>query len=311
MSGLLYCSRGAAVEEVERRKKEKLMKISVMVFPGQGSQRKGMGEDLFDRYPDLISIADAVVGYSICDLCLHDTDNTLLKTEYTQPALYVVNALSYYAATDNGAQKPDYMAGHSLGEFNALLAAGVFDFGTGLKIVSKRGALMSKAKDGAMAAVIGMEPEKIKEILSESPWNLIDIANYNSPKQTVISGSDEDVEKIIPIIEKSGARMVIKLKVGGAFHSRLMTDAQHEFSTYLDRFQFNSPKIPVISNYAAAPYCSDSLIETLSKQISNPVKWTESIQYLMDLGEVNFNEIGPGNVLTGLIRQIKSNRLVA
>ena len=278
--------------------------ISVFVFPGQGSQRKGMGADLFKKFPELTEISDSILGFSIQELCIEDPDELLVKTEYTQPALFVVNELMYKHETEVNENIPDFIAGHSLGELNALLAAGVFDFETGLKIVKKRGELMSKSQNGSMAAVIGLDCSSIENIILDNDVTSVNIANYNSPKQTVISGRTDDIKLLIPRIKHAGARLVIRLNVSGAFHSCLMRQAQTEFSDYIGQFEFNSPQVPVISNFKAIPYESDLIHDTLANQMSNPVRWTESIQYLLQLGEAEFKETGPGNVLTGLIRQI-------
>ncbi len=283
------------------------MKVAY-VFPGQGSQRLGMGADLFEQFPDFTETADSILGYSIKELCTEDPDGNLGETQYTQPALFVVNALSYYARTEESGEKPDFLAGHSLGEFNALLASEAFDFPTGLRIVQKRGSLMSEIEGGGMAAVIGLEPDKIAEILADSEFDTIDIANYNSPTQIVISGPKQDVSAIIPVFEATDARMVIELKVSGAFHSRYMADAHAEFSRFLKNVELQPLQIPVVSNALAKFYQNDTIRETLASQITRSVQWTESICYLLDQDEIEFSEIGPGNVLTGLIRQIKKRR---
>ena len=158
------------------------------LFPGQGSQKKGMGLSLFEHYPELVKEADAILGYSIEDLCLNDPDDLLKQTQYTQPALYVVNALSYLERIKEDGKEPDYVAGHSLGEYDALFAAGVFDFATGLKLAKRRGELMAEARNGGMAAVIGMKENEIRKVIEENELQQIDIANLNSPNQIVISG---------------------------------------------------------------------------------------------------------------------------
>ncbi len=276
----------------------------IYVFPGQGSQSAGMGGELFDQFPELVRQADEVLGCSIKSLCLDDPENRLNQTDYTQPALYIVNALTYLSKTDGTDLHPDFVAGHSLGEYNALFVAGVFDFITGLKLVQKRGQIMVKVTGGGMAAVIGMQPDKIKQVLKDASFNSIDIANFNSTKQTVISGRKEDIDTVKTVFEDAGVRLFIPLKVSGAFHSRYMQDAQNEFAGFLKSFEFQPVQIPVIANYTAAPYENDETMNNMVQQISSPVRWVESIQYLKQQPEPEFEEIGPGSVLTKLIKQI-------
>jgi malonyl CoA-acyl carrier protein transacylase len=272
--------------------------MAVYVFPGQGSQKKGMGEGLFELFPELVSKADAILGYSIADLCLLDADGLLNQTQYTQPALYLVNVLSYLQKN----AKPEYVAGHSLGEYAALYAAGCFDFETGLKIVQKRGALMGQVSGGGMAAIIGKSAEEVADILIN--FEAIDIANYNSLKQIVISGPKEDVTQSKTAFEAAGGKF-FPLNVSGAFHSRYMTPAQKEFKAFVDQFTLKPPSIPVIANYTALPYRNEDVKTNLLEQINHSVKWSDSILYLMNQGEQEFTEIGPGNVLSGLIAKIK------
>jgi trans-AT polyketide synthase/acyltransferase/oxidoreductase domain-containing protein len=276
----------------------------IYVFPGQGSQSPGMGGELFDQFPELVKQADEVLGCSIKDLCLNDPDKRLGQTDYTQPALYIVNALTYLSKTENFDLRPDFVAGHSLGEYNALFAAGVFDFITGLKLVQRRGQIMVKVTGGGMAAVIGMQPDKIKQVLKDASFESIDIANLNSPKQTVISGRKEDIDAVKTVFEDAGVRLFIPLKVSGAFHSRYMQEAQNEFADFLKSFEFQPVQIPVIANFTAAPYQDTETVNNMVQQISSPVRWVESIQYLKQQPEPEFEEVGPGNVLTKLIKQI-------
>jgi malonyl CoA-acyl carrier protein transacylase len=263
-----------------------------------------MGGEFFDQFPELVKQADEVLGSSIKELCLNDPDNRLGQTDYTQPALYIVNALTYLSKTEDADLCPDFVAGHSLGEYNALFAAGVFDFITGLKLVQKRGQIMVKVTGGGMAAVIGMQPDKIKQVLKDASFESIDIANLNSPKQTVISGRKEDIDAVKTVFEDAGVRLFIPLKVSGAFHSRYMQDAQNEFAGFLKNFEFQPMQIPVIANYTAAPYQDGETANNMTRQISSPVRWVESIQYLKQQPEPEFEEVGPGNVLTKLIKQI-------
>lgn len=275
------------------------------VFPGQGSQQKGMGSELFGEFKELTAVADQVLGYSIVDLCLHDAQNLLGRTNYTQPALFTVNALMYLKKTRLTGEKPDYMAGHSLGEYSALFAAGAFDFETGLKIVKKRGELMSAATGGGMAAVIGLTEAEIRRIIADNQLNAIDVANLNTPKQIVISAPKAEIEKAQPIFEAAGATRYVVLNVSGAFHSRYMEDARIEFERYLDQFTFSQLNIPVISNVTARPYQVSELKKNMILQVTHSVKWDETIRYLMGKGIADIFQIGPGNILTGMVNTIK------
>jgi malonyl CoA-acyl carrier protein transacylase len=275
----------------------------IYVFPGQGSQTIGMGKELFDQYTFLIKQADQILGYSIKQLCLEDPEKKLNSTDYTQPAMYVINALSYLKKVQQSG-KPDFVAGHSLGEYNALFAAEVFDFSTGLKLVQKRGAIMAKAEGGGMGAVIGLDPEKIKAVLKNEGFESIDLANFNEPGQTSISGPKADIAKLTGVFEKAGARLFVPLAVSGAFHSRYMKPAKEEFEKFLEQFTFKSPKIPVIANYTAKKYEDNAIKENLAQQICNPVRWVETIQFLKQQPNPEFEEIGPGKVLTKLIAKI-------
>lgn len=275
------------------------------LFPGQGSQQLGMGKDLFDDFKDLVEEADDILGYSIRRLCLEDPDGQLNFTQYTQPALYVVNALSYYSLLRSGGATPDYVAGHSLGEYNALLAAEAFDFGTGLRLVKKRGELMGQAKGGGMAAVLGMPEKEIRELLRSSGFDAIDVANLNAPSQTVISGRREDIEKAEEVFTRNKSCRYAMLQVSGAFHSRYMADAEREFAGFLDQFEVRPPAIPVIANVTARPYRPTEVKDTLVAQISSAVKWSETVRYLMGKGVEEMTQVGPGRVLTSLVRTIK------
>lgn len=278
--------------------------LRTCVFPGQGSQNKGMGEDLFDRYADWVSTADEVLGYSIKELCLTDADNQLNNTQYTQPALYTVNALSYRKMIDDTGRYPDYLAGHSLGEYNALLASGAIDFQSGLHLVKKRGQLMSQVSGGGMTAVLGVSDEVIENILKAHNLMAIDIANYNTPSQFVISGLKNEIDAVCEVFKKQDI-MFIPLNVSAAFHSRNMRSVKEKFSSYLENFYFSGMYTPVISNVTARPYRQLDIKNNLINQITESVKWTESVQYLLDADDMEFEEIGPGHVLTGLIKKIR------
>ena len=228
---------------LEFLQEEKIAMKTILMFPGQGSQSPGMGDTLFPRYPEKLKIARSILGYSISDLCLHE-ESKLHQTLYTQPALFVVNALSY--EDRRGEFQSDYHLGHSLGEYNALHASGCFDFETGLRLVKKRAELMSQTQGGKMAAIIGLSERKIRDVLS-GEGNTVDIANYNSPTQYIISGEKASIEKMMDKLKMAGAKRVILLQVSGAFHSRYMRPIEGEYRLFLDGFQFDPPSIPVIA----------------------------------------------------------------
>jgi malonyl CoA-acyl carrier protein transacylase len=283
--------------------------MKTFLFPGQGSQSPGMGGDLFDEFKELTAIADGVLGYSIKELCLEDPGNNLNKTQFTQPALYVVNALSYLHKLQESGSAPDFLAGHSLGEFSALFAAECFDFATGLQVVARRGALMSRVKDGGMAAILNATKEEIETILRENDLTGIDIANYNTPSQIVISGRADEVIRAQPLFQKGKVRYY-PLNTSGAFHSRFMRSARDEFQDYLRTVRFADPKVPVIANVTARPYRNGGILEVLANQMASTVKWSESIQYLMAQGlrhgaAMEFEEVGYGDVLTRMVYTIK------
>lgn len=278
--------------------------MTTYVFPGQGSQFKGMGGDLFDEFKEFTIKADQVLGYSIKDLCLKDPRRQLNQTQFTQPVLYTVNALSYLKKIRETGREPDYVAGHSLGEYNALFAAGAFDFESGLKLVKMRGELMSKATGGGMAAVLGLKGEKVEEILKSNNLHTIEIANYNAPTQIVIAGPKKDIDHVYTFFEKENATY-IPLNVSGAFHTSYMNSSKELYKKYVDPFEFLQLNIPTISNVQARPYKHGEVKNNLTEQITHPVRWADSIRYLMGRGEMKFEEIGPGEVLTKLIQTIQ------
>ena len=275
--------------------------MRTFMFPGQGSQIKGMGSDLFAKFPEEVKIAQEILGYSIEELCVNDPKQQLGNTAYTQPALFVVEALAFKAKSANES-KPEYYIGHSLGEYAALYAAGAFDFTTGLKLVQKRGALMAQATGGGMLAVVSLPTERIKTLLQSHELNTIDFANYNSSKQMVLSGPAADIMKANEILSKE-ALMCVPLKVSGAFHSRYMEPAAKEFEQFLNQFEMSPLNSQVIANVTAQPYTDSTIKENLVQQISNPVRWAEIISYIKNKGESEFIEVGPGNVLTRLMAQ--------
>ncbi|HEY0789421.1 MAG TPA: ACP S-malonyltransferase [Chthoniobacterales bacterium] len=286
-------------------------KTRIYVFPGQGSQKVGMGAELFGRFTELVATADAELGYSIEELCLRDSSSRLNQTQFTQPALFVVNALSYLNHLLETGRLPRFVAGHSLGEYNALFAAGVFDFRTGIRLVQRRAHLMAKASGGGMAAVIGLSVDQIHRACGLAGVTGIDIANLNSPNQVVISGPEPDLAAVQPDLERAGAQLIRRLPVSAAFHSRYMAEAGRVFQGFLEGVTFHEPRIPVISNVTARPYQLAETKEVLARQITHAVRWVESVQWLLLQPEPDFLELGPGNVLTGLIRRIKTegNRL--
>lgn len=276
------------------------------VFPGQGIQKKGMGKELFDKYPDYVSIANRVLGYSIENLCLENPDNRINFTEYTQVAIYVVNCLAYLEYVKQAGIEPDYVAGHSLGEYNALFAAKVFDFETGLELVKKRGKLMGQVTGGSMAAVIGLSEDDLKAIIKEHSDLKLYISNYNTEKQLIVSGKKEDILRGKELFQDLGIRYSI-LNVSGAFHSPHMTQPREEFAAVVKEYEFREGVIPVIANVNAMEYNWDHTQDYLIEQINSSVRWTETVKYLLNKGVKHFVEIGNTNILLNMIKSIQSN----
>ncbi|WP_231591056.1 ACP S-malonyltransferase [Saccharothrix sp. ST-888] len=267
------------------------------MFTGQGSQRKGMGAGLLERYPEHCATADRVLGRSVRELCLQDPDGLLGLTRYAQPALFVVNALGCLAAREEGAA-PDFLAGHSLGEYVALFAAGCFDFETGVRLVARRGELMGEAGGGGMAAVVGLAAEQVAALLADGGLTEVDIANHNSATQVVVAGPAEAIPAVRELVRRHGTGRCVPLNVGTAFHSRHMADAARRFARFLVGFRLADPQLPVISNVTAEPYRPGTVAELLGRQIDSPVRWRESMHELLRQGVSELREIGPAPVLT-------------
>jgi len=285
------------------------MSNTVLLFSGQGAQKVGMGKDLAEAYPvakELFEKADAVLGRSISTIMFEGPDEALTKTANCQPALFLHGlALLEILKQEVPSLTPVATAGLSLGELTAHTAAGTFTFEEGLKLVARRGELMDAAcaaTSGSMAAVIGGDENKIQQLADDCD---IDVANFNCPGQTVLSGTGEGVAKAVELAKEYGARMAKPLKVAGAYHSRLMMSAQEELANALSSAKIDSPKIPVIANFTAqAAESPDDIRHTLTNQVTGSVRWTESMNLLLSQNHSNFIELGPGKVLKGLMSRI-------
>jgi [acyl-carrier-protein] S-malonyltransferase len=283
------------------------------VFPGQGAQSTGMGLDLYDSYPsakEVFDKADASLGFPLSRLCFDGPDDELTKTHNVQPAILAVSiacleALEEAAIADF--PSPTFVAGHSLGEYTALVAAGVLGLADAVLLVRERGRLMYEAglqNPGSMLAVIGIDEETIKDVCLHSGT---EISNINCPGQIVISGATQALAEANKLAKMKGARVLIPLRVSGAFHSALMEPVMVKFSEIVSSFRFLPPAIPVVSNVTARPLTDvDSIKEELVKQLRNCIQWQGSVEYMINNGVTTFYEIGPGRVLSGLIRRINS-----
>ena len=279
--------------------------MTTLLFPGQGSQAQGMGEGLWEKFPDYVAHADEVLGYSIRELC-ESEDGRLNQTCFTQPALYVVSSLQYLEWKAGTSGDADYAAGHSVGEYAALFAAGYIEFVDGLRMVQKRGELMHQQSGGGMAAVLGMDLDAVQKVIQDNAGlSGVDIANINAPEQIVLSGKKEDIERAQAAFEAAGARRFVVLNVSGAFHSRYMQKPGQEYREFIKGVNFKEAKFPVISNLEAQPYELYRAQDLLVEQIYSPVQWVDSILFLRSQGEMEYLELGPGKVLTGLLRRIR------
>lgn len=284
--------------------------MNAYIFPGQGAQFVGMGADLYEKYPiakDLFQQANAILGFSITDIMFSGTVEGLKETKVTQPAIFLHSVI--LSKVMGAAFVPDMVAGHSLGEFSALVANGVLSFEDGLTLVSKRAMAMQKACEkvpGTMAAVLALKDDVVEQLCEATPGVVV-AANYNCPGQLVISGSVEAINLACEKMKEAGAKRALVLPVGGAFHSPLMEPAREELAAAIAATTFNDPTCPIYQNVNATPVTDAVEIKkNLMLQLTAPVKWTQSVQQMVADGATVFTEIGPGKVLQGLVRKIES-----
>ncbi|MBQ2553672.1 MAG: ACP S-malonyltransferase [Prevotella sp.] len=285
--------------------------MKAFVFPGQGAQFVGMGKDLYDNNPmakDLFEKANDILGYRITDIMFEGTDDDLRQTKVTQPAVFLHSVISALCMGEEF--KPDMTAGHSLGEFSALVAAGALSFEDGLKLVYARAMAMQKACEAApstMAAIVGLPDEKVEEVCAQisTEDNVVVPANYNCPGQLVISGNVEAINAACEQLKAAGAKRALPLKVGGAFHSPLMQPAKDELQAAIEATEIHAPKCPVYQNVDGMPHTEPAEIKAnLIAQLTSSVKWTQCVQHMIADGADDFTECGPGKALQGMISRI-------
>ncbi|MDD4515570.1 ACP S-malonyltransferase [Massilibacteroides sp.] len=283
--------------------------MKAYVFPGQGAQFVGMGKDLYDNNPlakELFEKANEVLGFRITDLMFDGTDEDLKQTKVTQPAIFLHSVI--LAKTLGDEFQPDMVAGHSLGEFSALTAAGSLSFEDGLSLVYKRALAMQKACEASpstMAAVLGLPDEKVEEICASISGEVVVPANYNCPGQIVISGTNEGIDAACEKMLAAGAKRALKLKVGGAFHSPLMEPARAELAEAIKNTTIKAPVCPIYQNVTAKPESNPEVIKTnLVAQLTAPVRWTQTVENMIAGGADHFIELGPGAVLQGLVKKV-------
>nr|WP_320038837.1 ACP S-malonyltransferase [uncultured Bacteroides sp.] len=284
--------------------------MKAFVFPGQGAQFVGMGKDLYESSAlakELFEKANDILGYRITDIMFEGTDEDLRQTKVTQPAVFLHSVISALCKNDD--TKPEMTAGHSLGEFSALVVAGALSFEDGVKLVYARAMAMQKACEATpstMAAIIALADEKVEEICASIEGEVCVAANYNCPGQIVISGSMAGIEKACELMKAAGAKRALPLKVGGAFHSPLMNPAKVELAAAINSTDFHTPTCPVYQNVNALPQTDPAQIkENLIAQLTAPVRWTQTVKNMVADGATDFTECGPGAVLQGLIKKIE------
>ena len=289
--------------------------MKAYIFPGQGAQFVGMGLDLYEKSAEakaLFEAANGILGFSITDIMFSGTDEDLKQTKVTQPAIFLHSVILSKVLGKNFA--PQMVAGHSLGEFSALVANGTLSFEDGLQLVAKRAAAMQKAcelQPGTMAAVLGLEDAKVEELCATID-GIVTPANYNCPGQLVISGELKAVEAACEKMKEAGAKRALVLPVGGAFHSVLMKPAEEELAAAIEQTAFHKPLCPVYQNVTTTAVSDENAIKTnLIKQLTAPVKWTQSVQQMIADGVTEFIEVGPGKVLQGLVKKINKEAVVA